>query len=68
MHSLQCTEKLDLQCSEEESKISASIIIQAIEQGFLTKSDSFKEICTFCKKKKKAFFPEADPSSLKRQP
>lgn len=45
MHSLQCTEKLDLQCSEEASKISASIVvIQTIKQGFLTRSDSLKEM------------------------
>lgn len=38
MHSLQCTEKLNLQRPEGDSKMSASIIIiQTIEQGFLTK-------------------------------
>lgn len=42
IHGLQCTQKPDLQCSEEESKISASIIIiHIIERAFLPRNDLF---------------------------
>lgn len=65
--SLQCTGKLDLQCSEAKSKISANIIIiQIIEQGFLPKSDLFQEMYTFCKRGFFFFFLRSRSIFLKK--
>lgn len=67
MHIFQCTEKLDLQCSEGESKTNASItIIQTLEQGFLSTVINLKKFTLSVKKG--GFFPETDIFFFKKQP